>query len=110
MINVSQLTVEIVKTATLRLDIARTENVEFATAVIQKLMNVNQRIVENVEFVRKMCVLTAANFVLFVQNVRMRNVNAQLNAVPRSLVVPARIAKMELVWTETVELAVLVIL
>ena len=101
---------EIVKTATLRLDIARTENVEFATAVIQKLMNVNQRIVENVEFVRKMCVLTAANFVLFVQNVRMRNVNAQLNAVPRSLVVPARIAKMELVWTETVDFAAIAIL
>ena len=83
---------------------------EFVTAVIQKMMNVNQRIVENVEFVRKMYVLTAANFVLFVLNVRTRNVNTQLNAVPRSLVVPVRIAKMELVWTETVGFAVIVIL
>ena len=110
MINVNQFTVEIVKTATLRLDTVRIENVEPAILVIQKLMNVNQRIVENVEFVRKMCVLTAPNFVLFVLNVMTRNVNTQLNAVPRSLVVPARIAKMEHVWTETVDFAAIAIL
>ena len=65
---------------------------------------------ESVEFARRMSVLTAANFAPFAQNVRKKNANLQLNAAMRSLVVPAKIAKMEPVWTETADFAAIAIL
>ena len=62
-----------------------------------RMMNVHRRIVESVEFARKISVLTSANVALFALNVRMKNVNQKLNAVTKSLVVPAKIVKTELV-------------
>ena len=75
-----------------------------------RMMNVHRRIVESVEFARMMYASTAVNFVPFVQNVKMKSVYLQLNAVMKTLVVPAKIARMEFVWIETVELAVPVML
>ena len=60
-------------------------------------MNVHKWIVGNVEFARMMYASTAVNFVLFVQNVKMKSVYLQLNAAMKTLVVPAKIARMEFV-------------
>ena len=101
---------ETAKTATLTLDSVKRETAEAVTAVILKLMNVNEWIVVNVEFVKKMFVLTSTNFVPRALNVRIKSVSLQLNAAMKSLVVPVRIAKMEPVWTEIVDFAVIAIL
>ena len=98
----------IAKTATKRLDSVKRETVESVASA--KETNADRRIVESVVFARKTSVLTSANVAQSAQNVRMRSVNRKLNAVMKILVVPAKIAKMELVWTETVELAVIAIL
>ena len=79
----------IAKTATKRLDYVKRENVEFVAPV--KETNADRRIVESVVFARKTSVLTSANSAQSVLNVRMKNVYWKLNAVMKSLVVPAKI-------------------
>ena len=98
------------KIATLRLDSVMRETAEDVTVAILKLMNVNKRIVVNVEFVKKMSVLISANFVPFALNVRMKNANSQMNAVLTTLVDLVKIAKRELVLPETVDPVVPVML
>ena len=100
--------VVIAKTATFTLGTVRIEIAEFVVHV--KKINVDKRNVANVEFARKISVLTAMNFAPFALNVRMKNASLQLNAVMKSLVVPVRIVKMELVWIETVGFVVIAIL
>ena len=91
----NQRTVAIAKTATKRLDSVKRETVESVASA--KETNADRRIVESVVFVRKTSVLTSANVAQSALNVRMKSVNRKLNAVMKSLVVPAKIVKTELV-------------
>ena len=59
-------------------------------------------------FAKMMHARTAAIFALRAPNVRMENAWSQQSVARRSPVVPAKIVLMGNVWTETVELAAIV--
>ena len=94
-------TAELAKTATLRMDTVKIETVEYVAPV--KKMNAALRIVENVEFAKRMPALTAANFALFALNARMKNASPRLNVALKTLVGPVKTVLTAHVLLLTVE-------
>ena len=93
------------KTAILRLETVKRENVEHAASA--KETNANQWIVVNVEFAKKILVLTPVNFAQSALSAKMKNAKLQLNVALKTLAVPVKTALMEHVLLLTVEGVVL---